>query len=97
MLIDSLRDSAGLKLTDEDGNTEALRLLPPATAEGPAELEANLPAPLPEEIRAALGFAKGFENPPIESLSLIDLDGFGLEQVFPRWCELPGRFRRWNP
>jgi hypothetical protein len=83
MLIDAFRETAGLELTDADGNTETLRLLPPATVEELAELEATFSAPLPDEIRAALALTKGLENPPIESLSLVDLDGLGLEQVFP--------------
>ena len=51
MLIDTFREVAGLTLTDEDGNTDVLRLLSPATPAEIAALEASLPAPLPADIR----------------------------------------------
>ena len=85
MLIDAFREVAGLTVTDEDGNRDVLRLLPPATAEEVAALEKSLPAPLPADIRETLAFTKGLANGPIERLTLIDDDpgGFGLEDVFP--------------
>jgi cell wall assembly regulator SMI1 len=57
MLIDAFREVAGLTLTDEDGNTDVLRLLPPATAAEIAALEEGLPAPLPADVRGALACA----------------------------------------
>jgi SMI1 / KNR4 family (SUKH-1) len=85
MLIDAFREVAGLTVTDEDGNTDVLRLLPPATTAEIAALEASLPAPLPADVREALAFTKGLANGSIERLTLIDPDpgGFGLEDVFP--------------
>jgi len=85
MLIDAFREVAGLTVTNEDGNTDVVRLLPPATTAEIAALEASLPAPLPADVREALAFTKGLANGPIERLSLIDPDpgGFGLEDVFP--------------
>lgn len=83
MLADTLRELAGLRLMDEDGREEILELLPPATAEEIAELEEALPSPLPPDIRAALQVAKGLANGPLESLTLIDLGEFGMEDVFP--------------
>lgn len=82
-LADTLRSLQGLELTDEDGAKETIALLPPAT---PAELDAlerRLPAALPAEIRDALLVTKGLANGPLESFSLLDLEGFGLEEVFP--------------
>jgi hypothetical protein len=83
MLATTFRELDGLVLVDEDGNEETLELLPPATAEEVAVLEASLPAPLPIEIREALEVSKGFANGPLESLSLLDDGGFGMEDVFP--------------
>jgi hypothetical protein len=83
MLADTLRALAGLKLTDEDGHAHVLELLPPATEDQLRKLEAGLPAPLPEEIRDALRVTTGLANGPLESFSLLDLEGFGLDEAFP--------------
>jgi cell wall assembly regulator SMI1 len=83
MLADMLRSLAGLRLTDEDGQAHLLELRPPATDAEIRRLEETLPAPLPEEMRAALGVTTGLENGPLESFSLLDLEGFGLEEAFP--------------
>ncbi len=83
MLADTLKQLAGLRITDEDGKEEVLELQPPATAAEIRELEASVPAPLPDEIREALQVSKGLVNGPLESFSLIDLEGFGLEELFP--------------
>jgi len=83
MLADMLRSLAGLQLTDEDGRAHVLALRPPATDAEIRRLEETLPAPLPEEMRAALGVTTGLEHGPLESFSLLDLEGFGLEEAFP--------------
>ncbi len=83
MLAEALRALAGVPLTDEDGQTHVLELLPPATDEQIRKLEAGLPAPLPDEIRAALAVTTGLANGPLESFSLLDLEGFGLDEAFP--------------
>ncbi len=83
MLADTLREIAGKRQVDSDGNVTVFQLLPPATAEQIRALEARLPSPLPDEIRAALAVTTGFVEPPVESFSLLDLEGFGLEEVFP--------------
>ena len=84
MLADLFAELSGAVLVDEDGREETLRLLPPATPEEVARVEAELPAPLPDEIRSALAVSKGFENGPLESLSLVDLGGaLGMEDIFP--------------
>jgi cell wall assembly regulator SMI1 len=84
MLADMLRSLAGLRLTDEDGEAHVLELRPPATDAEIRRLEETLPAPLPEEMRAALGVTTGLANGPLESFSLLDLEGFGLEEAFPQ-------------
>jgi cell wall assembly regulator SMI1 len=84
MLADTLRSLAGLRLTDEDGTAHVLELRPPATDAEIRRLEEALPAPLPDEIRAALGVSTGLVDGPLESFSLLDLEGFGLEEAFPQ-------------
>jgi cell wall assembly regulator SMI1 len=83
MLAHMLRSLAGLRLTDEDGQAHVLELRPPATHAEIQRLEEMLPAPLPAEMRAALSVTTGLENGPLESFSLLDLEGFGLEEAFP--------------
>jgi cell wall assembly regulator SMI1 len=82
-LADALRALAGRRLTDADGETHALELLPPASPEELRMLESRLPGPLPDEIRAALTVTTGLANGPLESFSLLDLEGFGLDEAFP--------------
>jgi cell wall assembly regulator SMI1 len=84
MLADMLRSLAGLQLTDEDGDVHVLELRPPATDAEIRRLVGTLPAPLPDEMRAALGVSTGLANGPLESFSLLDLEGFGLEEAFPQ-------------
>jgi cell wall assembly regulator SMI1 len=83
MLADTLRQLAGVRLVDEDGNQEILELLPPATEAEIQQAEAALPGPLPAEIRDALRVSKGLANGPLETFSLVDLEGFGLDEAFP--------------
>lgn len=84
MLADTLKAIAGKRLVDTDGETTVVELLPPATASQIRALEASLPGPVPDEIRAALEVTTGLANGPLESFSILDLEGFGLEEVFPR-------------
>jgi len=83
MLADTLKAIAGQRLVDTDGDVTHLELLPPATEQQIRELEAKLPGPLPDEIRAALAVTTGFANGPLESFALLDLEGFGLGEAFP--------------
>ena len=83
MLADTLREIAGKRLVDTDGDVTVLELLPPATDAQIRALESSLPGPLPDEIRAALMVSTGLANGPLESFSLLDLEGFGLEEAFP--------------
>jgi hypothetical protein len=83
MLADTLKAIAGQRLVDTDGEVTHLTLLPPATPEQLRELEEQLPGPLPDEMRAALQVTTGWEEGPLESFSLLDLAGFGLDEAFP--------------
>lgn len=80
MTADALRRLPGLRLRGEDGNEEILKLQPPATEGGIRTLEARLPCPIPDDIRDALRVSKGLANEALESFSLVDLEGFGLEE-----------------
>lgn len=83
MISETLRELAGLAMTDEDGREERLELLPPATEAEIAEIEASFSNGLPEELREALRVSAGLANGPLESLGFLDVDGFGMEDVFP--------------
>ncbi len=83
MLAHALQQLAGLRLQGEDGHEEVLELQPPATEAELRALEATLPCPIPDDIRAALRVSKGLVNGPLESFSLLDLEGFGLDEMLP--------------
>jgi hypothetical protein len=71
-------------MVDEDGYEDVLSLLPPASAAQLAELQANVPCPIPEQVREVLAVTRGFENGPLESLDFAGVPGgFGLEEIFP--------------
>jgi cell wall assembly regulator SMI1 len=83
MLATTLQSLAGLRLKDENGTEEILELQPPATEDELRRIEAAVPCPIPDEIRAALRVTKGLANGPLESFALVDLEGFGLEEMLP--------------
>lgn len=81
-LVELLQQSAGMRMVDEDGNEDALRLLPPASPAEIEALEAALPCPIPTEVRELLALTPGFANGPIESVDFGGPpDGFGMEAV----------------
>lgn len=82
-ILQVLQAVKGATLKEEGGSEYRLELLPAATAEEIISLEAVLPHPLPAELKLALNFSKGFANGPLETLSLLSLEPFGLEDLFP--------------
>lgn len=85
--LELVRQAAGSRLVNEDGEVEHLRLLPPLDAKELAALEARIPCPLPTEARELLAYSRGFENGPVESVDFSGLTEFGMEEVFP--CAIP--------
>ena len=83
MLADTLRSLAGVRFKDERGNDQVVTLEPPATEAELRALEARLPCPIPDDIREALRVSKGLADGPIDPFSLVDLEGFGLEEMLP--------------
>lgn len=83
MLATTLQELAGLRLRDEDGNEEVLDLQPAAAEAELQTIEARVPCPIPDDIRDALRISKGLANGPLASFSLVDLEGFGLEELLP--------------
>ena len=83
MLPDALREIDGRRLVDADGEVTVVKLDPPATDEQLRQLESTLPCPLSDEIRDALRVTTGLADGPLESFSLLDLEGFGFEELFP--------------
>jgi hypothetical protein len=88
-LVDIVSNSSGMRMVDEDGNEEKLRLLPPATTAELATLEAEIPCPIPLHIRDLLAVTRGFYNGPLESFEFAGLSsGFGMEEIFPHALSL---------
>ena len=88
-LVDIVTNSSDMRMVDEDGNEEKLRLLPPATTAELAKLEAEIPCPIPSHIRDLLAVTRGFYNGPLESFDFAGLpSGFGIEEIFPHALSL---------
>ena len=88
MLADTLQQLAGRRAgTGKKG--EGFELLPPATEDQIHALEARLPCPVPADVREALRITTGLANGPVE-FSLLDLEGFGLEEVLPHAYSIAG-------
>lgn len=83
-LVDIIKNSSGMGMVDEEGNEEKLRLLPPATTAELATLEAEIPCPIPSQIRDILAVARGFDNGPLESFDFAGISSaVGMEEIFP--------------
>jgi len=82
MLADTLEQLAGRRMKDARGKELTIELLPPATEAEMQAIEARLPCPIPADVREALRVAGGLANGPF-GFSLVDLEGFGLEEVLP--------------
>lgn len=81
--LDILKKAEGTRFVDEDGNIDALKLLPPLSPEELSELKAAIPCPLPSEARELLEYCRGFDG-VLESIDFSGLlPGFGMEEIFP--------------
>jgi hypothetical protein len=81
--IEILKQARGMRLENEDGIVEELRLLPGLSERELKDLAARLPCPLPEEAREVLSYCRGFEG-ILESVDFAGLaGGFGMEEIFP--------------
>lgn len=83
-LADVLRALAGTELKEEDGKQYRLELMPPATSAQLCELAERTGAEIPAEIAQGLAVASGFENGPLDGLSLLGVTDFEFEGAFER-------------
>lgn len=85
-----LEKAEGLRLVNEDGVIDQVKLLPPLSGEELRDLEGMLPCPLPQEARDLFAFSRGYEGGALE---VVDLSGitydasFGWDEIFP--CPIP--------
>lgn len=85
--VDTLKQAAGMRLEDQDGGVDHLRLLPGLSEQELKDLESRLPCPLPQEAREVLSACRGLEG-ILESVDFSGLaGGFGMEEIFP--CPIP--------
>ena len=95
-IVEFLKQIEGAVYVNEDRKQKTLRLLPPLTDQELLAFEASLPCVLPEEMRELLRFASGLDGAAcrlgdrfaIEEVRFADMQGFGLEEVFPHAKEL---------
>ncbi|HEX6802998.1 MAG TPA: SMI1/KNR4 family protein [Terriglobales bacterium] len=88
-LIELLQKTDGALFVNQDGLEDRLELLPPLAGEELNQFEASLPCPIPEDMRELLAFARGFKiGGGLEEISFYDLEGIGLEEIFPRAVSL---------
>lgn len=79
-LADLLRKSEGLRMVDEDGQEEILRLSSPLSDSELQRLRDRLPCALPGEVERALRVSRGFENGPLD---WFDFSGLFEESILP--------------
>ena len=110
---DLLRSADGIRWTNEDGDADTMRLLPPLSPGELRELERRLPCPLPPDARGMFAVGRGLDGGPLESLALNGVDGNGEPldfELFPfalpiahdgfgnHWVvALSARSTRWGP
>ena len=82
--IDVIKSAQAQELSNEDGDSIVLDLLPGLDAEADARFESSLPCALPEEIRELLLFCRGFEGVVADQVDFTGQDMlFGHEVLFP--------------
>lgn len=83
-LVEIVRQASREVLTTEDGDPVPLELMPPLSDAELREFEAELPCPLPPDVRELLQFCSGFTGGPVDH---VDFTGRGcdvaLEDTFP--------------
>jgi hypothetical protein len=95
-MVEFLKQVGETIYVDQAGKQKTLRVLPPLSEQEFSAFEASLPCALPEEMRESLRFASGLEGAAcrlgnrfvLEEVRFADLQGFGLEDVFPHAKEL---------
>jgi hypothetical protein len=95
-IVGFLKQIQGSVYVDEAGKQKILTLLPPLNDQELSAFEASLPCALPEDMRELLRFASGLDGAAcrlgdrfaIEEVRFADIQGFGLEEVFPNAKEL---------
>ena len=95
-IIELLKQIQGAVHVDEKGRQKIVTLLPPLTEPEMSAFEASLPCALPVDMRELLRFASGLDGAAcrlgdrfaIDEIRFADVQGFGLEEVFPHAKEL---------
>lgn len=98
-VIDILKRSAGMSLTNQDGIRESLELLPPLSSEELLAFEGSIPCALPEEMKELLLFCRGFQGGALEEVSFIGHEGGQCPpEIFPNpvALALDGCGNSWN-
>jgi hypothetical protein len=95
-IVEFLKQIQGSVYVDEAGKQKLLTLLPALNDQELSAFEASLPCTLPEDMRELLRFASGLDGAAcrlgdrfaVEEVRFADIQGFGLEEVFPNAKEL---------
>ena len=95
-IVEFLKQIQGSIYVDEAGKQKILTLVAPLNDQELSAFEASLPCALPEDMRELLQFASGLDGAAcrlgdrfaIEEVRFADIQGFGLEEVFPNAKEL---------
>jgi len=95
-IVEFLKQIQGAVHVDETGKQKTVTLLPPFNEQEISAFEASLPCALPEDMRELLRFASGLggaacrlgDRFAIDEVRFADVQGFGLEEVFPHAKEI---------
>ncbi len=95
-LVEFLKQIGDTTYVNQAGKRKTLKLLPPLTERELSAFEESLPCALPEEMRELLQFARGLDGAAcrlgdrfeIDEVRFADVQGFGLEEVFPHAKEI---------
>ena len=95
-IIEFLEKAKGTVIVAPGGGETTLTLQPALSEQELLAFERTLPCTLTEEMRELLRYARGFDGVAcrigsrfaVEEIRFADVDGFGLEEVFPHGKEL---------